>query len=516
MQGLPLGYRVYAVGLAIAGSLAVLGLLIVDPPGLDAPLVVVVVAGVACLLPVVVQSSERSAISLNHLPILAAVLVCAPVVAPALGGALAAIDNRRYGRYVILSNAGGVALAAAAAVATAHGAWALGLPSDPGEAGWFFGAAAAAAAFFAVNHLLVSGMISLKYGDPPLMVWRQCLRPMVGADLIGSTILIAFVNLVQGVDGVAVKTAAAGIGAVAVGMLLVLITRSRQIAEALAEREVAVAEREDAVAQREAALVQSAEAVRRAEQASVSERAAHQRATEAVTRLNDVASGTVPGLVAMVDLRDRYTARHSAAVGRLCRLLAAELGWPAEDVALAHMTGLVHDIGKVGLPDDVLRKPGRPSPEEWVLIHRHADWGADALEQMRLMPAVVDGVRSHHERWDGSGYPNGLRANEIPTLGRLVALCDSYDAMTGRRPFRGGKPVHVARAELAVEAGILYDPQMTEALLAVLDGLDEIDELLAPTDFAEEWRRACAGIDVERLYLRVSADLEDGRPRIIG
>ena len=248
MQGLPLGYRVYAVGLAIAGSLAVLGLLIVDPPGLDAPLVVVVVAGVACLLPVVVQSSERSAISLNHLPILAAVLVCAPVVAPALGGVLAAIDNRRYGRYVILSNAGGVALAAAAAVGTAHGAWALGLPSDPGEAGWFFGAAAAAAAFFAVNHLLVSGMISLKYGDPPLTVWRRCLRPMVGADLIGSTILIAFVNLVQGVDGVAVKTAAAGIGAVAVGMLLVLITRSRQIAEALAEREVAVAEREDAVA----------------------------------------------------------------------------------------------------------------------------------------------------------------------------------------------------------------------------------------------------------------------------
>jgi putative nucleotidyltransferase with HDIG domain len=218
----------------------------------------------------------------------------------------------------------------------------------------------------------------------------------------------------------------------------------------------------------------------------------------------------------MVDLRDRYTARHSASVGRLCRLLAAELGWSAEDIALAHMTGLVHDIGKVGLPDEVLRRPGRPTAEEWALIHRHADWGADALAQMRLMPAAVDGVRTHHERWDGSGYPRGLRGHEIPSLGRLVALCDSYDAMTGKRPFRGGKPPYVARAELAVEAGILYDPHMTEALLAVLAGLDEIDELLTPSDFAEEWRRACAEIDVERLYLRLTSDLESESSRIIG
>jgi putative two-component system response regulator len=180
------------------------------------------------------------------------------------------------------------------------------------------------------------------------------------------------------------------------------------------------------------------------------------------------------------------------------------------------MTGLEHDIGKVGLPDDVLRKPGRPTPEQWALIHRHADWGADALAQMRLMPAAVDGVRTHHERWDGSGYPLGLRAHEIPSLGRLVALCDSYDAMTGSRPFRGGKPPYVARAELAVEAGILYDPHMTEALLAVLEGLDEIDELLTPSDFADEWRRACAEIDVERLYLRATSDLESESSRIAG
>ena len=502
MQDLPLGYRVYAVALALAGAAVVVVLGALEVPEPDPALVAVVLTGLLCLHPRVVQSSERSAISLNHLPILAAVLVCPPVVAPALGGLLAAIDNRAYGRYVVLSNGGGVALAAAAAVGTAHGAWALGLPSDAGEAGWFFGAAASAAAFFVANHLLVSGMIALKYGEAPLAVWRRCLKPMVGADLIGSTILIAFVNLVQGVDGAGVKAAAAGIGAVAVGMLLVLITRTRQMAEALAAREEAVADREAAVAGREEALAESARA--------------RDVALAATSRLTDVAAGTVPGLVAMVDLRDRYTARHSAAVGRLCRLLAAELGWSPEDVALAHLTGLVHDIGKVGLPDEVLRKPGRPTPDEWDMIHQHAGWGADILAHMRLMPAAVDGVRSHHERWDGSGYPVGLRGLEIPPLGRLVALCDSYDAMTGARPFRARKPAPVARQELAVEAGILYDPHMTEALLAVLETIDEVEELLHPSDFAEEWRQACAEIDVELLYRRASADLEGGATPVIG
>ena len=126
------------------------------------------------------------------------------------------------------------------------------------------------------------------------------------------------------------------------------------------------------------------------------------------------------------------------------------------------------------------------------------------------MPAAVDGVRAHHERWDGSGYPAGLRGHDIPSLGRLVALCDSYDAMTGRRPFRGGgKPPRQARAELRDEAGVLYDPEMTSALLRVLDGLDGVEEILTPRDFAAEWRDACAGIDMERLYVRISADLED-------
>jgi putative nucleotidyltransferase with HDIG domain len=494
----------------ITAALGLLGGLETDPA-----LIAVLAAGAFSTLPWAVQSRERTAISLNHLPLLAGVLVCSPVVAPAMAGILAAIDNRAFGRWMVVSNAAVVSLSAAAAVGVFAAGGAPGPPTSAGDPGWFFLAAASAAAFFVVNHLLITTLLVLKYPEPALEVWKRCLRPMIGADIIGSTVLIGFVGLVSGVEGTALKVVAGSLTLLSVALLLGLIIRSRQVAEAMSAREEAVREREAAVEAREAAVADAARALRRADTAAEAERAASARADRAVTRLNDVASGTVPVLVAMVDLRDRYTARHSAGVGRLCRELAIELGWAPEDVALAHMTGLVHDIGKVGLPDEILRKPGRLTPEEQRLIEKHAEWGADALAEMRLMPAAVDGVRTHHERWDGSGYPRGLRGPEIPSLGRLVALCDSYDAMTGRRPFRAAKPHAVARKEIEGEAGITFDPSMTEAFMRVLTRMDDLDETLAPRDFAAEWRQACAGIDMERLYMRMSADLEPRVTRLI-
>jgi putative nucleotidyltransferase with HDIG domain len=499
----------YSLGLLLTAACAAVVLGAGGGLTAEPPLWGVVGVAVLTALPWAVQSGERVAVTLIHLPVLAAVFLCSPVVAPLLAGALAAIDNRTFGRAVAISSAGGYAIAAAAAVGAFRLASAAGLATDPSDHDWFAAAFLAAAVFFLVNHALVSGMIALTDGEPPRVVWRRFLRPMVGADLIGSAILIGFLSLAAGVQGTALKMVAGGVAVIAVALLFCLIDRSRRMEEAMRERERAVVEREQAVLAREDAAMGTADALEMAETAARGERRASERAARAVTRLNDVASGTIPVLVAMVDLRDRYTAQHSAGVGRLCCLLAEELGWAPEDVALAHMTGLVHDIGKVGLPDGVLRKPARPTPEEWDLIRRHPDWGADALAEMHLMPAAVDGVRAHHERWDGSGYPEGLGGYDIPSLGRLVALCDSYDAMTGRRPFRGRKPPGQARAELGDEAGVLYDPEMTAALLRVLEGLDDVEEIAAPRDFAGEWRRACAGIDMERLYMRLSTDLED-------
>ena len=240
---------------------------------------------------------------------------------------------------------------------------------------------------------------------------------------------------------------------------------------------------EQAAAQARAASTLAARAQARAAEAAVGLQEASDRAQSAVSRLHDVASGTVPVLVTMIDLKDRYTARHSAVVARYARLLAEEIGWSPEAQALAHMTGLVHDIGKVGMPDELLRKPAPPTEPEAELIRCHPDWGADALAGMALFPQVVDGVRSHHERWDGSGYPRALAGVEIPVLGRLIAVADSYEAMIAQRPFREPMDAASARDELAREAGRLYDPKMVDAFLAALERLadDETRSCAAST-----------------------------------
>ena len=367
----PPASHAYAWGLLLAAACAVAAL--GADGGLTAQPPLWGVVGVAALtaLPWAVQRGERVPVTLIHVPILAAVFLCSPVVAPLLAGALAAIDNRAFGRDVVISRAGDCALAAAAAVGVLRLASSAGLATDPGDPGWFAAAFLAAGTFFLVEHVLVSEMIALTDGARPRDAWRRFMRPMVGADLISTAILIGFLSLAAGVEGPALKVVAGGVAMIAVALLFLLIDRSRRMDEAMRDRERAVAEREQAVMAREDAAMGTADALEMAETAVRGERRASERADRAVTRLNDVASGTIPVLVAMVDLRDRYTAQHSAGVGRLCCLLAEELGWTPEDVALAHMTGLVHDIGKVGLPDHVLRtlngRPRRSGPSSAVI-----------------------------------------------------------------------------------------------------------------------------------------------------
>jgi HD-GYP domain-containing protein (c-di-GMP phosphodiesterase class II) len=497
-QPLPAAYRAYCVALAAAGALAGAGLLLADGLTVDLQLAVVLLAAGVTVAVGTVADGERAALSLVHLPVLAAAFVCSPAVAPAVGAALAAIDNRAWGRWVVMSNAGSLALSATAAVGALRLAEMGGAPADPGDPIWFFAGAAAALAFFLVNHLLVVLMITLKYGEPPLATWRGSLLPMAGADIIGSTILVAFVGLGASVEQTAHRAIVALLAILTVGLLLAMLEAARR-------RDLAVSAKREADAAREDAL-QAVERARHAEErAHRAEQRALERAESAADRLHDVATGTVLALVAVVDLKDRYTARHSASVGRLCRLVATELGWSPEERALAHVAGLVHDIGKIGIPDALLRKPGRPTDEEWALLRRHPDWGADALSQVAFTAQLVEGVRGHHERWNGSGYPAGTEGADIPMLARMVALCDTFDAMTSRRPFRPAMTHDVALQEIARGAGVLFDPGMTPALLRVVTELDPLDWALGPADFADEWRRACIGIDMGRLYVGTGA-----------
>jgi len=488
----------------VAATLAVFSL-----PATGPELWIVLGASVLVALPGIAMDAERSVLSLAHLPILAAVFLLSPVVAAVVAGALAFSDTRRYGSLMWMANSGAAALAAAAAALVfREGAPVVGLPTDPSEPLWFFAASIGAATWVFANHAFTAVTISIKYGDRPLRVWWADLRPSIGGDLIGATTLIGFVSLMAGVHGVALRLVVVIVALLCIALLVLLLLRTREREQALVDREQALAARETAMraaeqaaAQARAASTLAARAQARAAEAAAGLQEASDRVQSAVSRLHDVASGTVPVLVTMIDLKDRYTARHSAMVARYARMLAEELGWSPESQALAHMTGLVHDIGKVGLPDALLRKPAPPSELESELIRCHPDWGADALAGMALFPTVVDGVRSHHERWDGSGYPRALGGQEIPLLGRMIAVADSYEAMIAQRPFREPMDHSSARAELAREAGRLYDPGLVDAFLAALARAGDEEEARRSIDFAGEWRRACDGLDLERLYL---------------
>ncbi|MCB0872555.1 MAG: HD-GYP domain-containing protein [Thermoleophilia bacterium] len=482
----PPAYRRYCGAALALGGLTLLGMSLLGLR-IDGALAVVLVAVLIAAAIGTVAEDGRTAFSLVDLPVLLAMLVASPVVAPAIGGLLAAFDNRRFGRWVILGNTGVLVLAGAAAVGTFHGLSAIFGDPRTGAASWFLAAAAGAGAFFVVNHLLVAIMVALRYGEAPAGVWRRHLAHIAVADVIGSLVVVASIGLGAAVDEPTQRVVVGLVAVITVGLLLTWL-------EAIRSR--------DAERQSRSEVVKALRRAEHAEQRALdAERAAVVRADGMVNQLHEVATGTVLALMALVDLKDRYTARHSASVGRLCRAVAAELGWSPERQALAHVAGLVHDIGKMGVPDAVLRKPGRPTAEEWDVIKQHPDWGADALANVGFGAALTDGIRSHHERWDGSGY-HGLSGDEIPLLGRLIAVCDTYDAMTARRPFRDARSHDDAVREIERESGRLFDPVMSAALLELVDAGIQIETAVPMQEFANEWRRACFGIDMSRLYVQ--------------
>ncbi len=148
----------------------------------------------------------------------------------------------------------------------------------------------------------------------------------------------------------------------------------------------------------------------------------------------------VQALITAVDLRDGYTAAHSAGVSRYSVAIAGEMGLPAEHIEALRMGGLVHDVGKIGTPDHILRKPGKLTDEEWVLMRAHTIMGEEILRHVEQLSHLLPLVRWHHERLDGSGYPDGLKGDEIPLLVRILSVADVFEAYTAERPYHPGRP----------------------------------------------------------------------------
>jgi putative nucleotidyltransferase with HDIG domain len=195
-------------------------------------------------------------------------------------------------------------------------------------------------------------------------------------------------------------------------------------------------------------------------------------------------------LVATLDARDRYTAGHSAAVAVYCRDIAARLGLSQEEQQLVHLCGLVHDIGKVGLPPGLLEKAGALTLEERRQMEQHPVIGERILSKVEDYADIARIVRHHHERVDGLGYPNNLNGDEIPLLSRIIAVADAYNAMTSDRPYRDAMPSRVARLRLAQAVESQFDTTVVAAFEAVLAGASEAYRSGQREDFSLEVKRA--------------------------
>jgi len=174
-------------------------------------------------------------------------------------------------------------------------------------------------------------------------------------------------------------------------------------------------------------------------------------------------------LLAALELHDPYTARHSRNTVRLAAAVARRLGLRERQRFEVTLVAMLHDIGKIGLPDQILNKPAPLTPDEQGVVHRHSRAGADAVAGIEELAHLAPAIRATHERWDGAGYPDGLAGEHIPISSRITFVCDAYDAMTSDRPYRRGMPAVAAQAELRRCAGTQFCSRCVDALLEVVD-----------------------------------------------
>lgn len=178
--------------------------------------------------------------------------------------------------------------------------------------------------------------------------------------------------------------------------------------------------------------------------------------------------GAISSLAQALDARDGYTRSHSESVARYAADIARYLGYPPSEVEIVHTAGQLHDIGKIGIPDAILQKPGKLTSEEYEQIKTHSTIGANILSSIPRLDKISLAVRHHHERWDGSGYPAGLEGEDIPVLARILSVADTFDALTSDRPYRKGFSTDKALEIVAELSGSQLCPLCSESFLTLV------------------------------------------------
>jgi HD-GYP domain-containing protein (c-di-GMP phosphodiesterase class II) len=209
---------------------------------------------------------------------------------------------------------------------------------------------------------------------------------------------------------------------------------------------------------------------------------------ENIARLDEqraMMMATLHALVAAIDAKDRYTCGHSERVSALAAEIARAMGMTDQEIERVRLSGLVHDVGKIGVPEAILCKPGRPTDEEFEAIKRHPGIGHRILEGVHGFEDLLPGVLHHHERWDGKGYPHKLEGEAIPLIARIIGLADAFDAMSSTRSYRAALPRERVLEEIRKGAGTQFDPTVALAFQRV--DLSAYEALLAKHSAASDW-----------------------------
>jgi HD-GYP domain-containing protein (c-di-GMP phosphodiesterase class II) len=183
--------------------------------------------------------------------------------------------------------------------------------------------------------------------------------------------------------------------------------------------------------------------------------------------MQDLFMGVLHALTRSIDAKDTYTRGHSQRVAELSRSLARKIGLSDEQCERVYLSGLLHDVGKIGVPEAVLTKAGRLTAEEFATIHKHPAIGAQILGNIRQLQDIIPGVLFHHERWDGHGYPHALSGDKIPLMGRIIAVADSFDAMTSTRTYRPAMPLETVLQEISRCGGSQFDPALARVFVTL-------------------------------------------------
>ena len=195
---------------------------------------------------------------------------------------------------------------------------------------------------------------------------------------------------------------------------------------------------------------------------------------------------TVLTIARTVDAKDENTSQHSFRVSEYSVMIAKRLGFSDEQCENLRKAALLHDIGKIGIPDSVLNKPARLTDEEYVVMKSHVVKGGEILSKFTLIDNVADGALYHHERYDGSGYVHGLKGEEIPLNARIIGIADAFDAMTANRVYRKKLDMDYVIAEIKRGRGTQFDPKLVDIMIELIESKEiDIDKLYKPEDTSE-------------------------------